>query len=78
MLRCRDAVAQADVLLTEGLSWRQRWSLRLHLTLCQHCRRYFRQAQKLLRAIYYLHGPASPKEVRRVMDHLKQGKDEDK
>lgn len=78
MLTCREAAAQADILLTEGLGWRQRLSLRLHLMLCHHCRRYLRQARKLLRAIYHLHGPASSDEVRRVMDKLKQGKDEEK
>ena len=50
MLTCKDA----SRLISEGqerpLSGRERWSLRLHLWLCDNCRRFDRQLRFLRQA----------------------------
>lgn len=70
MLTCREAVEQTDALLAGELTWRRRLSLRLHLFICRHCRRYFNQLRRLLRAIPGMHGKADREEVERVMRRL--------
>lgn len=48
MLKCRDLVNQADLLLDDAeMSSRQRFSLRAHLLICHHCRRYVHQLREL-------------------------------
>jgi anti-sigma factor RsiW len=41
MLSCKDIVriVSAD----EKISWARRWEVRLHIAICPHCARYFRQ-----------------------------------
>lgn len=49
MLNCRELVqettAEPDLASRER---RLRWSVRLHLMMCRHCRRYVRQMRALL------------------------------
>ncbi|MDZ7736944.1 MAG: zf-HC2 domain-containing protein [Gammaproteobacteria bacterium] len=49
MLSCRELVNETTGdpdLITPGHSFR--WSVRLHLLMCHHCRRYVRQLRLLL------------------------------
>lgn len=71
MLSCREVVSSADALVDEELSWRQRLPLRLHLLLCRHCRRYVRNFRRLLRAVPFMHRPASDEEVEQVMERVR-------
>lgn len=71
MLNCREVVSSADALVDHELSWRRRWQLRLHLLLCQHCRRYMRNFRRLLRAVPFMHRPASEEEVEQVMRRVR-------
>lgn len=48
---CREAVHLANQALEVPLSWRKRWELRVHLAMCQACRRYRRQMSALDRLI---------------------------
>ncbi|MBI1731508.1 MAG: zf-HC2 domain-containing protein [Gammaproteobacteria bacterium] len=43
MLSCKETSAWANDLIDGVLPWRRRIGLRLHLFLCEHCRRYYRQ-----------------------------------
>jgi len=51
MLRCKEVTRRiATEEFAEG-SWRDRLAVRLHLAMCQHCRRYFRQMREIGRAV---------------------------
>ncbi len=43
MLKCRDLAELSSDYLNGELSRRRRLSVRLHLLLCRHCRRFMRQ-----------------------------------
>lgn len=48
MLKCTHLVDKADLLIDDAdLSLGQRFSLRVHLVICRHCRRYVRQLRVL-------------------------------
>lgn len=74
MLRCREVV---ELLATDG--WRtapltQRLSLRLHLTMCRHCRAYRRALRRLgdaARALYRT-ATADPHQVERLLDVVRR------
>ena len=51
MLKCRDVPVEAEKLVDGQLSVGQRLSLRVHLLMCGHCRRYVRQLKLLLRLL---------------------------
>lgn len=67
MLSCREVVDNADLLIAGDMSWRRQLAIRIHLLMCQHCRRYVRQFKILIRAIPFMHSRASDEEVSRVM-----------
>lgn len=71
MLKCRDIVENADALIDQELSFRRRLTVRMHLFMCVHCRRYVRQLRDLLRAIAGMHGPASGREVSSIMKAIR-------
>ena len=70
MLKCRELVEHADALLAGELTWRQGLSVRMHLLICHHCRRYVNHFKKLLRAIPGMHGKADDAEVEQVMRRI--------
>lgn len=47
---CKDVTQLASEAQEHGLSFRQRWGLRLHLWVCRSCRRFVRQLRFLRRA----------------------------
>lgn len=54
MLSCKELVAHSSDFLDGQLSLRERLSVRAHLALCRHCRRFIRQmrvTQGVLRAL---------------------------
>ena len=51
MLTCKDASRLVSEGLERPLGFRERWSLRLHLWLCDNCRRFERQLRLLRRAL---------------------------
>jgi anti-sigma factor RsiW len=69
MLKCRDVPAEVSLAIDDELSWRRRLNLRVHVLMCQHCRRYLRQLKRLSRAWGGLHSPASDEEVAEVLDN---------
>lgn len=68
MLKCRDMPAEASLAIDDTLGWRRRLSLRFHVLMCQHCRRYLRQMTRLSRAWREQDTPASDEEVAKVLD----------
>lgn len=51
MLTCKDASRLVSEGLERPLGFRERWSLRLHLWLCDNCRRFERQLRLLRQAL---------------------------
>lgn len=43
MLSCKEVAHLASQAFDTPLTWRQRWGMRLHLLVCQLCRRYVDQ-----------------------------------
>ncbi len=72
MLKCREIHSLGDAYVDGCLPWRTRVSLRLHILMCVHCRRYLSQLAALLRAFRHVHPPASADEVDAVMARLRE------
>lgn len=72
MLKCRDVPQHAEQLMAGDLTAGQRFSLRMHLLMCHHCRRYVRQLRVLVGALPRLPEDSTDTEVRRVLDKLDQ------
>lgn len=54
MLSCKELVAHSSDFLDGQLDLRKRMSVRLHLAMCQHCRRFIKQmrlSQSVLRQL---------------------------
>jgi predicted anti-sigma-YlaC factor YlaD len=51
MLTCKDASHLISQRLERPLGWRERMGLRLHLLMCQYCRRFERQMALLRTAL---------------------------
>lgn len=67
MLSCRDVSRQASLYLDGELPWRQRMAMKMHLLMCQHCRRFLRQLSGVIRSVPFMHRQASPAEVDNVL-----------
>jgi len=53
MLSCKEVSYLASKAIDVPLTWRERWSMRLHLLFCNLCRRYVRDLRFLRRAPTY-------------------------
>lgn len=70
MLKCREVSHKASLYLEGELPWRERVAMRVHLLMCNDCRRFLRQLSGLIRAIPLMHRQASPAEVENVLAHV--------
>ena len=70
MLKCRDVPQHAELPLAGDMTPGQRFSLRMHLLMCHHCRRYVRQLRVLMGALPQVAEDSTDEEVRRVLDRL--------
>ena len=71
MLKCRDVPYRLAPETERDLSFRQRLSLRTHLLMCRHCRRFARQYRVMLRILDMREHPASDAEVARVIERVR-------
>ncbi|MBL7250563.1 zf-HC2 domain-containing protein [Alloalcanivorax sp. C16-2] len=71
MLKCRDLVNQADLLI-DGAELRtgRRMALRTHLLICRHCRRYLRQLDALTHHLHQPPPPLNERDTRAVLERL--------
>ena len=81
MLSCRELVDEitANPELAES-DRKLRWSIRLHLLMCGHCRRYTRQLQHLLHILPGVHRqqpPVDPDAVDRIYKNIETHQDKD-
>jgi hypothetical protein len=52
--------------------WRERLSARMHVMMCVHCRRYFRQLRLMIATLHRMRRPHPPVETKRVLDALRK------
>lgn len=52
MLNCKQASKLVSQSLDRPLSWTERWQLKLHLFICNACRRFAKQLKLLATAIH--------------------------
>lgn len=74
MLSCREVSNNVSLYLDGELSWRERVAMKLHLSMCNNCRRFVRQLSVLIRAIRFMHPQASPEEVESVLAHVSKSR----
>lgn len=66
MFDCKDVTERASDYLDDALSRRERAGLRLHLLVCEYCRRYMRQMRAIVGALHRLdEAPAEAPDTRR-------------
>lgn len=72
MLKCRDVVDKADGLMDGSpFTRRERFALRLHLMMCQNCRRYVRQLRALLGFLPRQSDPLDEARTDAILNRLK-------
>ena len=71
MLKCREIASLASDYLDKNLGWMEYFSVKMHLFMCGHCRRF---VQHLLTTIRIARGMerkmATPEEIKDVITHL--------
>lgn len=73
MLNCREVTEKASDYLDQALPWRQRLGMRVHLLMCQHCRRYVRQLHAIAKALGLMPAREVPEEtVNKQVEALKK------
>ncbi len=58
MLTCKDASHLLSERQERPLTFRERWGVRLHLWICESCRRFERQLATIRQAMDFLRGRA--------------------
>ena len=78
MLTCQQVTARATALLEDELSFRERLSIRLHLAMCVHCRRFLRQLRRLIARMHRQERehPASEQFVAQVLNAVEKERSE--
>lgn len=70
MLSCREVAANAGAIIQGEGPWHRRLSVRVHLLMCEHCRRFIAQYRRVTRLVTQVEAPASDDEVTGVMTGL--------
>ncbi|MDO8268813.1 MAG: zf-HC2 domain-containing protein [Moraxellaceae bacterium] len=70
MLKCIDVLALGSVYVDGALTPAERRSLRLHMLVCRHCRRYLRSLQLTRATIAVLPVPATEQTVEQVLSAI--------
>jgi len=67
LLTCRQVTDQCEALLAGELHGHHLWSVRLHLLMCRHCRRYITYMRRMVKTLPGMRHQASDAEVERVL-----------
>lgn len=70
MLTCRQMSERASDIVDGHASWRERLSARLHVVMCVHCRRYFRQLRLVIATLHKMRRPHPVTDTKRVLDAI--------
>jgi predicted anti-sigma-YlaC factor YlaD len=69
MLSCREITQVVTEYLEGGLSLGDRLRFQLHVGMCRHCRKYFRQMKLTAKALGYLPEPKLPPNIEQELLH---------
>jgi anti-sigma factor ChrR (cupin superfamily) len=72
MLSCREVAANADAIIQGEGPWHRRLSVRVHLLMCEHCRRFIAQYRRVTRLVTQVEAPASDDGVMTGLDAARQ------
>jgi predicted anti-sigma-YlaC factor YlaD len=73
MLSCKELTEIATDYLEQDLRWRQRLSVRVHLWMCSHCRRYLNQMRKVIGLLRRLpKEPVPPKLLEELLPQFRE------
>ncbi|MFP6805589.1 MAG: anti-sigma factor [Pseudomonadales bacterium] len=74
MITCKDISNTTSDYLEGPSSLLQRFQLRLHLTMCKYCRRYFRQLQLTMKVASNISSAPEPddEKIEELIQKLKQ------
>jgi len=81
MLNCRQVTERASAMVDGELSSRERLSMRMHLLMCVHCRRFQRHLQGMVSALRSREpstdpvDPAFVEQLLHRLDNLPEGND---
>ncbi len=67
---CKDLTENADAYLAGDLGWFARAQVRLHLWMCDHCRRYVDQLAATIAALKAMPAPEGPPLAEPVREEL--------
>lgn len=70
MLKCIDVLALGSVYVDDTLTPAERRSLRLHLFMCRHCRKYLRALQLTRATIAALPVPVEEPQVELILSAI--------
>ncbi len=76
MLSCKELTEIATDYLEQDLPWRKRLSVRVHLWMCRHCRRYLDQMRTVIELLRRLpKEPVPPKLLETLMPQFRETRD---
>lgn len=70
MLTCREMTELASDFLEGRLRWTQGAAARLHLSICENCRRYLRQLRLTIQTIRRARPPEAPVNVEKIVAEI--------
>jgi flavin-binding protein dodecin len=74
VLSCKSIVHQASDFADKNLSWREVLSIKMHLLICVHCRRFMKHFKTTIKVgadIAQQQDKPSPTEITKVLDTIK-------
>ena len=71
MLNCNEVTHLASDHLDKNLNWKESFSLRMHIAMCKHCRRFIHHLRITKQCVHGMkENVASPDDVKHVLDNL--------
>jgi len=68
MLKCKQITERSDEYISGDLGIYERIQFRVHLLMCQYCRRYVRQTKILIVVLQRLYGAISKEKARQIIN----------
>ena len=75
MLNCKDVTEQSSDYLEQQLPLRKRLQMRIHLLMCDHCRRYLRQMTTTIGIIRSTSSTISDDAAQQIVEKIIDQKD---
>ena len=71
MLKCNEIANLASDYLDRNLTWKEYFSVKMHLFMCVHCKRFVQHLLSTIRVVQGMERPlATPQEAENILNHL--------